>query len=190
MIKATLKERKLVCDILTESFQDSNTMRFLINTKPHKLRVLIYCSVLKGLFRGDVFLNEAKNATCMVLFPNRVQFSIPCFLVNIYMLLFVYGISRISQIRNREKLIKETQLKTDFAYLWFLGVFQKDQKKGIGSDFLKEIITHYKDLKIPLCLETSRVRNVPFYKKFGFKIYGTIEHKLPFTLYFFEKDWK
>lgn len=71
------------------------------------------------------------------------------------------------------------------AYLWFIGVNPGDQHKGIGSKLLQEIIAFADQKKLPLFLETSTLTNLPWYERFGFKIYDQLE--LSYTLYFLKR---
>jgi len=70
----------------------------------------------------------------------------------------------------RESKIKELQPKKLMYYLWFIGVDSDKQNKGIGSSLIKEVIEEVHFQQRPVYLETSTLKNIPWYKKFGFKI--------------------
>ena len=71
-------------------------------------------------------------------------------------------------------------------YLWFIGVDPKEQNKGTGSTLLKDVI-HQASLKNrSVYLETSTSKNIPWYEKFGFKIYNELD--LGYRLYFLKND--
>lgn len=74
------------------------------------------------------------------------------------------------------------------SYLWFIGVDPGVQNQGIGSKLLQEIIDYSNNNNRPIYLETSTVKNLPWYEKFGFEVYN--EQDLTYHLYFFKRDAK
>ena len=71
-------------------------------------------------------------------------------------------------------------------YLWFIGVDPEHQNEGIGSILLDDIIEDSERKRRPIYLETSTVKNLPWYKKFGFQIYH--ELNLSYKLFFLKRD--
>jgi ribosomal protein S18 acetylase RimI-like enzyme len=67
------------------------------------------------------------------------------------------------------------QPKEPMYYLWFIGVEPEKQGSGIGTKFFTEILDHSKNLNRPIYLETSTLRNIPWYKQFGFEIYSELD---------------
>jgi ribosomal protein S18 acetylase RimI-like enzyme len=45
----------------------------------------------------------------------------------------------------------------------------------LGSELMKEIITDATAMNRTICLETSTVKNILWYEKFGFKIYKELD---------------
>lgn len=78
-------------------------------------------------------------------------------------------------------MIKANHPKEPIAYLWFVGVSKEVQGQGVGSALMHEVIAKCEQDKRPVYLETSMLRNLPFYKKLGFEIFQTLE--LSYTLY-------
>ena len=70
-------------------------------------------------------------------------------------------------------------------YLWFIGVDPKYQGSGIGTDLMQSLIEDSEKQQRPIFLETSTLRNLPWYKKFGFEIYNELE--LSYKLYFLKR---
>jgi ribosomal protein S18 acetylase RimI-like enzyme len=86
----------------------------------------------------------------------------------------------------REAKIKKLQLKEPMYYLWFIGVNPEEQNKRIGSVLLTEVINEGISKQRTICLETSTLKNIPWYEKFGFKIYNELD--LGYKLFFLKKD--
>lgn len=71
-------------------------------------------------------------------------------------------------------------------YLWFVGVAPNHQNMGIGSTLIKEVIKEAHFQNRPVFLETSTLKNIPWYEKFGFKIYNQLD--LGYQLFFMKKE--
>jgi ribosomal protein S18 acetylase RimI-like enzyme len=73
-------------------------------------------------------------------------------------------------------------------YLWFIGVDPNEQHNGIGSALLNEVIREGTKKNRSIYLETSTLKNIPWYEKFGFKIYNELD--LGYKLFFLRKEIK
>ena len=81
------------------------------------------------------------------------------------------GLSNINKAMKRETKIKQVHPNGLLYYLWFIGVDLSNQNKGIGSKLLQDVISEGQKQNRTICLETSTLKNVPWYEKFGFSIY-------------------
>jgi ribosomal protein S18 acetylase RimI-like enzyme len=86
----------------------------------------------------------------------------------------------VSSVLNREKQLKKYHPNEPYYYLWFIGVHPESQNQGIGSIFFKDVLDECDKNARLIYLETSVLRNLPWYEKFGFEIYRElpIEYKL------------
>lgn len=91
------------------------------------------------------------------------------------------GVGNIRKALDRENRIGALHPHTPFYHLWFIGVRPDQQGKGSGGKLLNEILLEAGELNRPVYLETSTLRNLPWYEKYGFKIYDKLE--LTYTLY-------
>jgi ribosomal protein S18 acetylase RimI-like enzyme len=130
---------------------------------------------------GEVWISEDNQACALILFPDKKRTSFRTLLWDLKLALSVIGIDRVNAVLKRESMIKSNHPKSLIAYLWFIGVNPKLQSKGIGSSFIREVIAECERKKRPIYLETSMERNIPFYKKFGFEIFQSLN--LSYTLY-------
>ncbi|WP_431217557.1 GNAT family N-acetyltransferase [Puia sp. P3] len=76
---------------------------------------------------------------------------------------------------DREAKIKTIHPEGPMYYLWFIGVRPELQNKGIGSSLLCEVIAQSDSMQRPLYLETSTLRNLPWYKQFGFEVHNELD---------------
>ena len=55
-------------------------------------------------------------------------------------------------------------------YLATLGTAVEQQGKGVGSALMRPVLEHCDAEGIPCYLESSKERNVPFYRRHGFEV--------------------
>ena len=178
MMRATLNDRELVAGILIRSFVDNKSVNYIIKQdekREQRLKHLMeYSFDICNLF-GDVFISDDRKACALIVIPDRKKVTVKSILLDIKMALSVTGLSNIKKAISRESAIKKIHPAGPLYYLWFIGVEPSQQGNGIGSKLLNEII--YKGLSEnrTICLETSTLKNIPWYEKHGFKIYRELD---------------
>jgi hypothetical protein len=188
MIKATYQDKDRVVDILAESFDDNQSVNYIVKQdkkRNQRIRKLMAYSFDICYLYGEVFLTDDKSGCALILFPDKKKNNLKSIFLDIKLVVSCIGISNIKKAMVRESKIKELQPKKLMYYLWFIGVDQDQQNKGIGSALIKEVIEDAHSRQRPVYLETSTLKNIPWYEKFGFKIYN--ELNLGYTLFFMKK---
>jgi ribosomal protein S18 acetylase RimI-like enzyme len=191
MRKASNSEKVLIVDILTQSFESNQSVNYVVkqdNKRIRRIRALMdYSFEVCNLF-GDVFISDDKKACALIMYPDKKMTSLKSILLDIKLITQCIGIRNIKKTLNREALIKRIQPQEPMTYLWFIGVGLKDQNKGFGSNLLQSIIQYSNQNNRPIYLETSTLRNLPWYIRFGFEIYS--EQELNYRLYFLKRTVK
>ena len=189
MKQAAANDKSLVVDLLTASFAENQSVNYLIrqNDKRSKhIRALMdYAFEVCFLF-GEVWLSDDRNACALVLYPQQKKTTLKVILLDIGLIFRALGVSGIQKTLDREARIKKLQPKEKMAYLWFIGVNVANQHKGIGTKLLKEVVADAALKNLPVYLETSTVKNLPWYERLGFKIYNELE--LGYTLFFLKRE--
>ncbi|WP_276365566.1 GNAT family N-acetyltransferase [Chryseolinea sp. H1M3-3] len=184
MRRATVNDRPLVVDILKKSFNDNKSVNDVVKQdrkRKHRIRRLMeYSFDLCNAF-GEVWMSEDLQACALILFEDKKRTSLRTILWDLKLAFSVIGLNRVSAVLKRESMIKNHHPKNPFAYLWFIGVSPSNQNKGIGSSFIQEVIQECDRKNRPIYLETSTKKNIPFYQKFGFEIFQSLN--LNYTLY-------
>ncbi|MES2329807.1 MAG: GNAT family N-acetyltransferase [Bacteroidota bacterium] len=191
MKKAAYADKNLIIDILAKSFDANTSVNYIIKQdkkREKRIRALMDYSFEMCKAFGDVFISHDNKACALIVYPDKKKSTFRSSLLDIKLIFQSIGISNISKTLNREKLIKNIQPEITMSYLWFIGVDPSVQNQGIGSKLLKEIIDYSNANNRPIYLETSTVKNLPWYEKFGFEIYN--EQDLTYHLYFFKKGIK
>lgn len=178
MIKADKNHKSHVIEILTNSFEDNQSVNYIVkqdSKKTERIRALMDYSFEICYMFGAVYLSDDKKGCALVLYPDQKKFSIKSTLLDVRLLLNAIGLTRAGKAMSRESAIKSNYPNEPIYYLWFLGVFNADQNKGLGSQLLKEIIQDSQSQQKPIYLETSTIKNIPWYQKFGFSIYQELD---------------
>ena len=188
MEKAKYNDKDLIVDILTKSFDTNQSVNYIVKQDEKRLKrvkaLMDYSFEVCYLF-GDVFLSDDKKGCALVLYPDKKKLTIKSILLDVKLILSCVGVENIKKTLTRESLIKKIQPKDLMYYLWFIGVAPECQNTGIGSVLLDELIEDSSLKKRPIYLETSTLKNLPWYKKFGFDIYH--ETDLSYRLFFLRR---
>jgi GNAT superfamily N-acetyltransferase len=178
MIKASRNHKSRVIEILTKSFEDNQSVNYIVkqdSKRSERIKALMDYSFEVCFMFGEVYLSDDQKGCALVLYPDQKSLSIKSALMDVQLLLNAIGLTRVGKAMSRESAIKSNYPKDPIYYLWFLGVINSDQNKGIGSQLLKEIIIDSQKQHKPIYLETSTIKNIPWYKKFGFSIYKELD---------------
>jgi len=188
MIQAEYTDKELVVDILANAFKNNKSVNYIITQdekKEQRVRRLMEYSFGLCYRYGKVVLTTDKKACALILFPDKKRISLYSICLDMYLVFSCIGLLNVKRAMERESKIKQLQLKNNVYYLWFIGVYPVEQNKGIGSMLLNNIINDAHEQQRIICLETSTVRNIPWYEKFGFQIYDQLN--LGYTLFFLKK---
>lgn len=188
MRKAEYNEKKLVVDILTKSFDTNQSVNYIVKQDDKRAKrvsaLMDYSFEVCYLF-GEVFLSDDKKACALITYPDKKKTTPKSILLDAKLILSCVGLKNIKKTLAREAMINKIQPKELKYYLWFIGVDPEYQNVGIGSVLLNEIIKDSEHKKRPIYLETSTLKNLPWYKKFGFDIYHELD--LSYKLFFLKR---
>ena len=76
-----------------------------------------------------------------------------------------------------ERAVESQHPRDPHWYLAVLGTDPSEQGKGIGGALMRPVLAHCDTAGLPCYLESSKERNVPFYRRHGFKVVHEV--KLP-----------
>jgi GNAT superfamily N-acetyltransferase len=189
MIRAEYNDKALIIDILTNSFQDNKSVNYIIKQdgkRIERIRNLMDYSFEVCYMFGDVFLSDDRKACALIVLPEKKKTTLKAIMLDLKLILSCTGLSHAKKAMDREGKIKKLQPKEAMYYLWFIGVDPKEQNKGIGSALLRDVIKQGELKNRSVTLETSTLKNIPWYEKFGFKVYNELD--LGYRLYFLKKE--
>lgn len=153
MIKAQHKDKNVVVDILTKSFDTNQSVNYIV--KQDKKRVQRVRSLMDYSFDvcylfGDVFLSDDKKACALICYPDKKKTTLKSILLDVKLIFSSVGLKNINKTLAREALINKIHPQELKYYLWFIGVDTDYQNEGIGSVLLHEIIEDSEHKKRPI----------------------------------------
>lgn len=184
MRRANYSDKSIILDILARSFDDNKSVNYVVKQdqkRCERIRSLMDYSFNVCNAFGEVWISDDQQACALILHPDQKRTSLRTLIWDMKLALAVIGLDRVGAVLKRESMIKTKHPREPFSYLWFIGVNPQRQNKGIGSAFIQDVINECERKKRPIYLETSTEKNLPFYKKFGFEIFHSLD--LSYTLY-------
>lgn len=178
MLPANHTDRERIVDILSSSFDDNKSVNYIIkqdSERQVRLKKLMEYSFDSCRLFGDVFLTEDKKGCALIIKPDEKKTSLKSILLDVKLVLGVVGIGNLKKAMDRESAIKKIHPDGKLYYLWFIGVDPSEQNNGIGSHLLGEVINKAQAQNRTICLETSTLKNIPWYEKFGFTVYKELD---------------
>jgi len=187
MKAATWDDKSVVLDILCNSFHDNISVNSLLpqNRKDFRIRALMSYAFDQCFQFGSIILSDDNNGCALILDSTRVKFSFTGLISDLKFVINGLNIGGLFRALDRQKRIKSHYPVSSYIYLWFIGVRPESQGKYAGTELLAYVMNMARERQLPVLLETSRDKNIPWYSKNGFNLYQTIN--IPHNLYFFIK---
>jgi len=177
MLKARYSDKERVVDILSKSFDDNKSVNCIIKQdrkRTQRIKKLMEYSFDLCYLFGDIFLSEDKEGCALVVMPDKKRTTLKSIFLDVKLVLLVIGLSNIKKAMKRESIVNKHHPELPFYYLWFIGVEPAAQNNGIGTKLMNGVINDAKMNHRPIYLETSTLKNIPWYEKLGFAVYNKV----------------
>lgn len=175
-------DKARVLDILCAAFDANKSVNFIAGPgegREKRIRTLMDYSFEICRRFGQVHLSDDRSTCALILYPDRKRPSIAALRLDLKLVFQCIGLRRLTKSLRRESIIKRRHPKTPFTYLWFIGVDPGHQRKGSGEHMLQRILSESREPDRPVYLETSTMRNLPWYQRAGFEIYHEEDFATP-----------
>ncbi len=189
MIRAEYKDRDHIVNILASSFNDNKSVNYIVKQdrkRAQRLRKLMEYSFDVCYLFGKVFLSDDKKGCALIVMPDKKKTTPRSVLLDLKLIFSGIGLGNLKKVIAREAKIKMLQPKELMYYLWFIGVDPGEQNAGTGTLLMHDIIEESVSNKRMICLETSTLKNLPWYQKSGFTIYNELD--LGYKIFFLKRD--
>jgi ribosomal protein S18 acetylase RimI-like enzyme len=179
---ATLDDVGSVADALVLAFHDDPLMSFLFQDDEgrRKKSRLFFVSdatraITKAKGRVETTDDAATKGGAIWFAPDQWRIG-GLELVTQLPMLFKMGTDtpRALQVLSQ---VEKVHPKTPHWYLAVLGTHPQHQGKGIGSTLLAPVLAKCDEEGLPAYLESSKERNIPFYRRHGFEVSSELKLK-------------
>ena len=178
MIRADYKDKELIVNILSSSFERNKSVDYIVKQDSRRIQrlkqLMAYSFEVCYLF-GEVYLSDDKTGCALLIIPDKKKTTLKSVSLDIKLIFCCIGISNLTKVITRESRIKKLHSQSPMFYLWFIGVTPSEQNNGIGTRLLNEIINVGIEMQRPIYLETSTLKNIPWYEKLGFSVYNKLD---------------
>ncbi len=163
-------------DVLARAFFDDPAWLWAIPEEATRARVLPWffrAAIRYGLLAGEVH-TTSETAGVILLPPKRPTLvSRRLARVGLWQMPFRCGPGAFSRFLTMWRTLEERH-KLDVPprhwYVWLLGVDPPRQGRGVGSALLQPILVRADGQRVPCYLDTTRERNLTFYRRHGFDV--------------------
>lgn len=187
MRKATKSDKKLVIDILSNTFCDMPGVTWMLRKCENRKKQICHLAefaFVKSLARDGVYISDNEQGVALCYKFNK---KVNTFKETLYELKYAFtslNFKLIPKLLKVEKLRKEKRPDSgEYLYFWFFGV-----KKGGGNagyEIKNGIFNISKELNIPIYAETSLRQNKIVYERYGFETFDVFQdEKLCFNYWF------
>lgn len=188
MKRATQNHKSIAVRILSNAFKGNQSVNYVVRLGPdrdRRIEQLIAYSFDVCLEFGDVWITDDDKGCALVFYPEKKIVSLKTIRWDINLVINVIGFRKLTSVMKRETRVRSFHPVEPFSYLWFIGVSPEAQQRGIGAGILNHVIQEAEKQNRPIYLETSVDSNLPWYKKYGFEMFHTLE--LTYRLYLLRK---
>jgi hypothetical protein len=173
-------DRTKVVASLASAFADDPLFNWMAGTGPGKplepkLRILFDAFVKLEFAKSEhlVIADEDCIGVAIWKAPNQWKMSTGEMVRTMPAMLRAFG-AKAPRMIGALSAIEKAHPKDEHYYLEALGTRQDMQSKGVGSGVLRHTLDRCDTEGMPAYLESSNVRNVPFYARHGFVTTGEI----------------
>ena len=177
---ATAADRAKLADSLASAFADDPLFNWMAGTGPNKplqpkVRVMFDAFVKIELRKAGhlVFTDEDGIGAAIWKAPSKWKMPNGDLLRAMPAMLRAFG-TKVPRMTGAISAIEKVHPKEEHYYLEALGTRQDMQSKGVGSAVIGHMLDRCDAEGLPAYLESSNVRNVPFYARHGFEKTGEI----------------
>jgi len=169
---------------LEDAFADDPMMRWIYPddaTRPEFSRAFMRSGLEIGFPHGHVYTTGA-NEGAAIWAPPDVDLFDDATITQMFGMLGEQIGTRSDEVGAGLLQINEQHPHDEpHFYLFILGTKQEKQGSGLGSTLIREVLDRCDRQGLPAFLESSNIRNVPFYERHGFKVITEVTLSPEFT---------
>jgi ribosomal protein S18 acetylase RimI-like enzyme len=157
-----------ILDVLGDAFEDDPVMRW-VTPKASYARYAFELTVPFCLGHGHTYIaNDGSGAAAWL--PPGVRLASPVSPGVVWHGLREYGPGSLARALATLVQSQKRHPKDDYYYLFTIGALRSARGRGVGSALMREGLARCDEARMPAYLESSNVKNLPFYRKHGFEV--------------------
>ena len=169
---------------LADAFHDDPMMAWIYpdaETRPAYTQAFMRAGLEIGFPHGHVY-SVTPYAGAAVWAPPDVDMFDDAAITNMFTILGEQIGARSEEVGNGLLSINEHHPHdVPHFYLFILGTTRAQQSKGLGSKLMREVLDRCDRQGLGAYLESSNIKNVPFYERHGFKVLTEVTLSPDFT---------
>jgi hypothetical protein len=178
-----VQDSKKASLVLSRAFFDYPTFTCIfpdIKERQKKLHKVLQFLLKLGIYNGVVvstsnnleaiaiwYFTEAPKTSILTIFRSG--------LLGLLFSLKPSSFRKFMSIGKSKEANRKNLLSGNYVFLDMVGVHPGHQKKGFGKILIHEMLDKYNRYKLPVYLETSNVKNIEYYAKYGFTLVDVYE---------------
>jgi GNAT superfamily N-acetyltransferase len=172
--RAVAADRRALAATLARAFDDDPVWAWLFpdeSTREQRSRQVFQVYLRDSLRVGEVFTTADLSGASLWKPPGKWRLSNTSIARSLPELLRAFGRRLPASLEVQRKV--ETQHPVEpHWYLAVLGTDPAAQGQGIGGALIRQVTDRCDTEGLPAYLESSKLANVPYYERFGFKVTG------------------
>lgn len=171
MRKADKNDKPLVLDILNQSFVNEPSLGWMLSPSRHKQKLALMLDYIfeETLSKGEIYITNDNMGTALWFSHQKEKMSWAYIKRTVSLVCKIGVISTIRSLRVNSFTFGCFP-KTDFFYLYMLGVKPQAQGKGLASVLMNPVLEIKKKEGLPVFLQTATPKNLDIYQNKGFEI--------------------
>lgn len=178
---ATAADRGLLASSLASAFSEDPLFTWMAGAGPGKplepkMRLMFGAFLKRDLGRPDhlVFMSNDGSGAAIWKAPTKWKMPTGDLVRSMPAMLRAFG-TRMPKMVTAINAIEKVHPKEEHYYLEGLGTRKDLQSTGVGSAVIGHMLERCDAEGLPAYLESSNVKNVPFYARHGFEATGVID---------------
>ena len=189
MRSATAKDKELVSHILFNAFKNltkENSINYVVKQdkrRHERLKILMNFLFEKSMNCGEIWISNDERACLLLNHSQQNKVSLKLILLELHLALACIGITRVSKVLKRQRLLKKHLPNEKHIVPVILGSINKNNPRRSAAYLMMQVQKKYLRNQLPVIVNAAATKNVELYQKFGFKVIDK-DLSLGFPIYF------
>lgn len=183
---AKWKDASALSETLARAFVDDPLILYLLpdeQVRPEKMRRLFRLLFKLALTHGACDMTSNCESAALWRPPHHWHVPLHQYFTNGREFLRIFGASTALSAFRAMDQIESRHPKEPHYYLQVIGTDPDKQGRGFGGAVMRRQLAIADAARLPAYLESSKERNIPIYRSFGFEVTGEIRLRDGPTLY-------